>query len=133
MAKPPHHLRGRNQQPQQQGQPGLSVHTQQMQWSGPLPPPAALEKFNEIIPNGADRIVKMAEAEQAHRHTYEKDGLAASTAEASRGQFLGAFISCLAICAAGYAAHVGAHAAAAALVGIPILGIVQALIRPRGK
>jgi uncharacterized membrane protein len=30
------------------------------QWSGPLPPPAVLEKFSQIIPNGAERIVAMA-------------------------------------------------------------------------
>ncbi|WAR43739.1 DUF2335 domain-containing protein [Methylomonas rapida] len=34
-------------------------------WSGPLPPPAALEQFDTIIENGAERIFKMAEAEQS--------------------------------------------------------------------
>lgn len=27
------------------------------QWQGPLPPPGALEQFDRIIPNGAERIV----------------------------------------------------------------------------
>lgn len=106
---------------------------QQMQWSGPLPPPAALEKFNEIIPNGADRIVKMAEAEQLHRHEYEKHGMVATASEARHGQFLGALVSCLAIGSAAYTSSIGAHwAVSAALVGIPVLGLVRAIVRPRG-
>ncbi|MGY6277633.1 DUF2335 domain-containing protein [Methylomonas sp. MgM2] len=42
-------------------------------WSGPLPPPAALEQFNSIIDNGAERIFKMAEAEQAARQAREAE------------------------------------------------------------
>lgn len=137
MSKPPHNQRGNRpvapqspQQPSQQQQQ-VSVHAQTA-WSGPLPSPAALERFNEIIPNGADRIVKMAESEQEHRIDYEKKGLAASTREAAVGQFLGAFISLAAIGAAAYTASIGAHwAVSAALVGIPVLGLVRAVVRPR--
>ncbi len=66
MAKLPHSQRG--QQLQQQSQ-RIEVREQ---WSGPLPPPAALERFNQILPNGAERIVAMAEKEQSHRIEYEK-------------------------------------------------------------
>ena len=41
------------------------------QYSGPLPPPDILEKFNQIIPNGAERIMVMAEAQSKHRMTLE--------------------------------------------------------------
>lgn len=37
--------------------------------SGPLPNPRYLEKYNEIIPNGGERIMKMAEKEQDFRHS----------------------------------------------------------------
>lgn len=36
--------------------------------SGPLPPPSDLAQYNTIISNGADRIMAMAEKEQAARH-----------------------------------------------------------------
>ncbi len=36
--------------------------------SGPLPPPSDLAQYNDIISNGADRIMAMAEKEQAVRH-----------------------------------------------------------------
>lgn len=38
---------------------------------GPLPPPALLEQFDRIEPGAADRIIQMAEQEQAHRHELE--------------------------------------------------------------
>ena len=36
-------------------------------FSGPLPPPTILNKYNEIIENGAERIMKMAENQSEHR------------------------------------------------------------------
>jgi uncharacterized membrane protein len=39
---------------------------------GPIPPPELLAKYAEIIPNGADRILKMAENQSAHRQHIER-------------------------------------------------------------
>lgn len=39
--------------------------------SGPLPPPQVLDGYDQIITNGADRIMEMAEREQAHRHKHD--------------------------------------------------------------
>lgn len=41
------------------------------QWAGPLPPPAALEHFERIAPGAAERVLRMAEQEQGHRHAIE--------------------------------------------------------------
>lgn len=128
MAKLPHSRRG--QQLQQQSQ-RIEVREQ---WSGPLPPPAALERFNQIVPNGAERIVAMAEKEQSHRIEYEKVGLAATIKEVRLGQVLGALISLAAVLGAIYTASIGAHwIVSMALVGIPVLGIVRAITKPRAK
>lgn len=40
--------------------------------SGPIPHPTHLEAYNNIIPNGADRIMKMAENQAVHRQGLEK-------------------------------------------------------------
>jgi uncharacterized membrane protein len=40
-------------------------------WRGPIPPPEDLERINEIIPGAAERILRQAELEQAHRHKLE--------------------------------------------------------------
>jgi uncharacterized membrane protein len=126
MSKPQHNQRGQRQQPVQPQPNQVSVR---QEWSGPLPPPAALERFNQIIPNGADRIVAMAEKEQAHRIDYEKTGLAATVREARRGQILGAIISAVAIGGAIFNTYIGGYwAVSVALVGVPVLGIVRAIV-----
>jgi len=43
-----------------------------MAYSGPIPPAQELGEYDRIIPNGADRIMSMAEREQAHRHDLER-------------------------------------------------------------
>jgi uncharacterized membrane protein len=43
-------------------------------FSGPLPPPDVLARYNEALPNGADRIVKLAEEQAAHRRRMESRG-----------------------------------------------------------
>lgn len=58
-------------------------------WSGPLPPPADLERIDQIIPGGADRLLRMAEKEQ----TYRID-------DAKRGQYLGWSLAAGAVVAA---------------------------------
>lgn len=42
------------------------------QFSGPLPPPDMLLKYNDIVPDGAERIIVMAEKQQNHRIYLEK-------------------------------------------------------------
>lgn len=61
---------------------------------GPLPTPEDLAHYNTIIPNGAERIMRMAEKEQAHRIELNKNEqvgkfeyLKAETALKSNGQW----------------------------------------------
>ncbi|MCS6245397.1 MAG: DUF2335 domain-containing protein [Opitutus sp.] len=72
-------------------------------FSGPLPPPDLLEAYERTSSGLADRIVKMAEAEQAHRHRYEAHelswvywlqmvGLVMGGGLAIAGLFLGAWL-----------------------------------------
>ncbi|HEX3718609.1 MAG TPA: DUF2335 domain-containing protein [Verrucomicrobiae bacterium] len=56
---------------------------------GPLPPPSYLAKYNEIIPQGADRITKQAEAQSAHRIEIEKRLLQTKVRENQWGNGLG--------------------------------------------
>ena len=54
-------------------------------YSGPLPPPQALEQYNNIIPNGAERIMVMAENQSEHRRNLETKALSTD----SRNSLLG--------------------------------------------
>jgi uncharacterized membrane protein len=101
-------------------------------WTGPLPPPQALEHFNHIIPGGAERILAMAEKEQAYRITSDGQALTAGIREGKRGQYLGATIAILAIVGAVLNIYLGGYwPVSCALVGVPILGVVQAIVRGR--
>jgi len=46
--------------------------THQESFSGPIPHPAVMEKYNQIVPGAAERILKMAEEQSAHRMFLEK-------------------------------------------------------------
>jgi uncharacterized membrane protein len=64
--------------PQVQTAPALAqevVSIIRQEYSGPLPPPAVLEQYNAVIPNGAERIMVMAEEQSKHRQSLEKKAL----------------------------------------------------------
>lgn len=50
----------------------LSVVEAKYTFSGPIPPPEVMERYEHIAPGAADRILTMAEIEQRHRHAYEE-------------------------------------------------------------
>jgi uncharacterized membrane protein len=84
------------------------------EFSGPLPPPEALEKYEAIIPNGAERIMAMAEEQGRHRRALEKKALDTD----SRNSLLGViFAFCL-----GLATVVGG--VIIAYIGLPISGTI---------
>lgn len=48
-----------------------SIVQLEQHYSGPLPHPDALARYDEIVPGAAERIICMAEKEMAHRHNTE--------------------------------------------------------------
>lgn len=102
------------------------------QWSGPLPPPAALDQFNHIIPGGAERILAMVEQEQAHRISHNSQALTAQIDDTKRGQVLGSLISLSAVGGCIFSVYIGAHAVVSiALVSVPVVAMVQAVVKGR--
>ena len=61
---------------------------------GPLPPPEQLQKYGEIVEDGAERIFKQFEKQTAHRHEIEKLNFSASIKHEKLGLVFG-FIICL--------------------------------------
>ncbi|MGI6241890.1 MAG: DUF2335 domain-containing protein [Candidatus Omnitrophota bacterium] len=43
-----------------------------MSYVGPIPPPDMLAQYNGVVPGAAERILKMAEEQSAHRQYLEK-------------------------------------------------------------
>lgn len=68
--------------------------------SGPLPPPSQLAEYEKIIPNGAERIMLMAEKQMNHRIAMEGHSAHESFKYAKRGQKFGFIIGLTALIAA---------------------------------
>lgn len=93
-----------------------------MMFSGPLPPPDVLDRYNDTVPNGADRLFSMVEKEQDHRLAMKGKlvecqitDIAAARAQTGRGQVFGLTLG-LSIIAAGIVMTYRNHATPGAAV-----------------
>lgn len=66
-------------------------------YTGPIPEPQTLAEYERINPGLADRIIKMAEKEQGHRHKVENRRSWGQILLTLLAQFFGFIISVLAI------------------------------------
>ena len=124
--------------------PQGQVQVQSAMFKGPLPPPALLREYNEIVPGAAQTLIERAEKEADHRHKQEDMALKSNISAQARhqdivevqskavfksdliGQCLG-FIVCAA-CTSGafYLALNGNNVGATALAAIPTAAVLQA-------
>ncbi|HAS84835.1 MAG TPA: hypothetical protein DCS23_02030 [Candidatus Yonathbacteria bacterium] len=78
----------------QHNQNGVVVQQHSVQsFSGPLPHPDILRKFEEVVPGSAERIIKMAEDQSAHRKDLEQKVISSDIARSKWGQILGFVIA----------------------------------------
>jgi uncharacterized membrane protein len=92
-------------------------------WSAPLPPPQELEAYNQIIPNGAERILAMAEQQSAHRIELENFAVRNQITQSGRGQIFGFSIGVLAM-ATGIGFALLGHPTAGVSVAVAALTIL---------
>ncbi|MFZ4580445.1 MAG: DUF2335 domain-containing protein [Myxococcota bacterium] len=85
--------------PQLSGLSGLSVQVEHRleQRSGPLPDPEALARYGEVVPNGAERIMALAERQASHRMDLERIALGGHLAASKWGQVFALVISLAAL------------------------------------
>ncbi len=101
---------------------GVVVHqqSQSVSFSGPLPPPEILQKFNEVVPGAAERIIKMAEEQSVHRRALEKKVIDSDIARSKYGQILGFVIAIAGLVVAALIAIYG-NAIAGGAIGVSTL------------
>jgi uncharacterized membrane protein len=95
---------------------------------GPLPAPEVLFQYNEIIPGGADRILKMVEVQSAHRQALETLALNHEIKSGKFGQWGALVIALVGIAAGSYAVYKGAQVAAGIIAGGAITAIATAYL-----
>lgn len=119
---------------------GTAVAVQAKAFSGPIPDPEYLKAYAEIDPSIADRIVAMAEKEQAHRHALENQQVDLHKAEqlyhfkeGRLGQVLALLVTILFVGATVFLAYNGKGTVAAVLGSATMLGLVSVFIAGRYK
>jgi uncharacterized membrane protein len=112
---------------------------------GPLPAPEDFAKYNNIVPGAGERILAMAERNQAHRHAMEEREAAQTDAEIeidksdsanefvlkTRGQWLAFGTLLLLVPLALYLAYLGDTSAAALIAGAAMVSIVAIFVTGR--
>jgi uncharacterized membrane protein len=126
----------------------LEVRSVSQTFEGPIPHPAILKQYDDFLPGSADRLIKLAELEAQHRRAQENAATTANIAAQQKqlaladyqtrtvfksdalGQALGFVVSMTCVLGSVYLAIAGQVWIAAALAGLPLVGIIRAL---RGK
>lgn len=103
---------------------------------GPLPPPDALARYEQICPGFADRIVALAEREAENRQQLERDNMRiaendaiASRLETKHGQNLAFWITIVAFAAAVICAYLRQPWVAGVIAGTTLVSVVSTLMR----
>lgn len=96
--------------------------------AGPLPPPDVLKEYNEAVPDAAERILRMAEQQAAHRQKLEAKVVDSDIWKSYAG-VVGAFVIVIAaLVTAGLVAPHAGWPGAAAIAGPTITAVVVAFI-----
>ena len=108
----------------------IEKHTVSMRHS-PLPDPAELAEYDKIIPAGADRILKMAEAQSRHRIQIESAVVKSQQTQGFCGQLFALIIGLAALGMATYAAISGQPWFGSIIGGTTLVSLVCAFLYSR--
>lgn len=112
---------------QPQPRPTQSPSLTQVQaefFSGPIPPPTYLARYNDVVPNGADRIISMAERQSTHRESLETMVVKGNVANQRLGSIFAFIICVLAISGGFWLINSGKSAAGLASILTPLAGVI---------
>jgi uncharacterized membrane protein len=76
-------------------------------FSGPLPPPDAPERYNQILPGAAERIIAMAESQHDHRQGLERHVIHSNVAAQRLGTVLGFIVAMTVVIGGMFLVHEG--------------------------
>ncbi len=97
-------------------------------WSGPIPPPSALQGYENIIPGSANRILEMAEKQTEHRIELEKIVIQGDTTRSYVGLIAGFILSAMVIVGGIYLISTGHDWAGGVLVGLDLVGLASVFV-----
>ena len=101
------------------------------QFTGPIPPPHILGDYDKVQVGFAERIIAMAENEQAHRHGIENRALSSEISIQKRGQVFALFLSLLILVGSMFLIYSGKEISGSVLAGSSLIGLAYIFITGR--
>jgi len=101
--------------------------------SGPLPPPEALARYNDVIPSGAERILAMAERQSVHRESLEAKVVNANVSSQKMGSIFAFVLSLVAIVGGIWLIHEGKSVTGLATIITDLAALATVFVVSRNK
>lgn len=126
----PNLFKGLNNKQKQELVKGIAVGITHIQksHSGPLPDPETLSQYSEIIPDGAERIMQMAEKEQNFRHGHTRNVAKRKLDQETRGQWFAFILAVVCIIGGIYLTVIGKDTAGMSVIIGSIATLVGAFL-----
>ena len=106
----------------------LVISSKKESYKSPMPPPDILKGYNDAIPNGADRILRMVENQSDHRIQIETTTITRELNQSGRGQNYGLIISLSFLAVSAALIYTGHDVAGTFLGTIDLIGLVSVFI-----
>jgi uncharacterized membrane protein len=97
-------------------------------YKGIIPSPDDLKKYNEVIPNGADRLTRLAEEQSKHRQELEKKVITSQIKQSSTGQWMAFIIAIFSLSITAYLSLNGQTTVASILASTTIIGLASVFV-----
>jgi uncharacterized membrane protein len=104
------------------------AHVSQTKFSGPLPHPEILARYEQIQPGAADRIIAMAEAQSRHRQDLETKAIDSDIKNSRTGLHYGLIIGLATILSGAACIFVGQQWGGIFLGGAGLTGLVGVFV-----
>jgi uncharacterized membrane protein len=98
---------------------------------GPIPSPEDIALYNQHIPDGANRIMRMAEKQADHRISIETTVIVEQQRQSARGQIFGLIIGLFGISVGAWVAVLGHDVVGGGIAGTTVISLVYAFISGR--
>jgi uncharacterized membrane protein len=106
----------------------MRIQAMMRSFSGPLPPPEALERYNQVLPGAAERIINMAESQHQHRQGLETHVIHSNVAAQKLGTILGFVVAMSVVLGGMYLVHEGKSTAGLATILTALASLVGVFV-----
>jgi uncharacterized membrane protein len=87
--------------------PAVIHHEQRTTYSGPIPHPDDLQKYEVVCPGAAERILRMAEQQSEHRRSIETIVIQSNVQNSRLGLLFGVTMGLASLVIAGFCTYIG--------------------------